>query len=473
MNLRTILFLQGNDSLIKRERIRTGRKNMRVLHYSLGFPPYRSGGLIKFCMDLMACQAERGYDVALMWPGRILIIDKRIRVKRRKNEEYKGCEIKSYEVVNPLPVPYDEGIKDIDAFIAEGDYLEYKSFLESFKPDAVHIHTLMGMHKAFLRAAKDLGIKLVFTTHDFFPICPKVTIFRKGQICQSVGDFNECSECNLSALPMSKVFLLQSPIYKNLKDAKIVKKLRKKHRDAYLSEKCIESGKEFAGNSDDYRILRKHYHDMLELIDIFHYNSSVAKNIYEKYLGTFNGHVIPISHKDIQDHRRYKTFDDVIRIRYLGPYGGAKGFFYLKETLDKLWKEKKNFILNIHFSMCDKLPYIREHDRYDYSDLERIFSETDVLIVPSIWYETFGFTVLEALSYGVPVIISSTVGAKDVLADGTGIVVDYSLGQDELFNELKALDKKKLQLMNKTIVDKQVIYTLDKTADQIEKCCYV
>ena len=29
--------------------------------------------------------------------------------------------------------------------------------------------------------------------------------------------------------------------------------------------------------------------------------------------------------------------------------------------------------------------------------------ETDIMVAPSIWYETFGFTVLEALSYGVPV----------------------------------------------------------------------
>ena len=26
---------------------------MRVLHYTLGFPPYRSGGLTKYALDLM------------------------------------------------------------------------------------------------------------------------------------------------------------------------------------------------------------------------------------------------------------------------------------------------------------------------------------------------------------------------------------------------------------------------------------
>jgi glycosyltransferase involved in cell wall biosynthesis len=39
-------------------------------------------------------------------------------------------------------------------------------------------------------------------------------------------------------------------------------------------------------------------------------------------------------------------------------------------------------------------------------------AETDLLIVPSIWFETFGFIVAEALSYGVPVLCSDTVGAQ-------------------------------------------------------------
>lgn len=39
---------------------------MRMLHYSLGFPPYRIGGKTKFCMDLMHQQMNMGHEVALM-----------------------------------------------------------------------------------------------------------------------------------------------------------------------------------------------------------------------------------------------------------------------------------------------------------------------------------------------------------------------------------------------------------------------
>ena len=49
---------------------------MRILHYSLGFPPYRTGGLTKFCLDLMIEQKNEGDEVALLWPGQMGFIDK-------------------------------------------------------------------------------------------------------------------------------------------------------------------------------------------------------------------------------------------------------------------------------------------------------------------------------------------------------------------------------------------------------------
>ena len=52
---------------------------------------------------------------------------------------------------------------------------------------------------------------------------------------------------------------------------------------------------------------------------------------------------------------------------------------------------------------------------YPYSQLKEIFDNTDLLIVPSQWYETFGFTVLETLSFGLPVLVSDKVGAKNLI----------------------------------------------------------
>ena len=63
--------------------------------------------------------------------------------------------------------------------------------------------------KAFLDAAKKKGIRLVFTTHDFFPICPKVTMFSHGKICDSIASCEACGVCNNTALSLKKIRILQ------------------------------------------------------------------------------------------------------------------------------------------------------------------------------------------------------------------------------------------------------------------------
>ena len=56
---------------------------MNVLHYALGFPPYRSGGLTKLCVDLMIQQSKEGKRVALLWPGKMGSLNKKTAVKNR------------------------------------------------------------------------------------------------------------------------------------------------------------------------------------------------------------------------------------------------------------------------------------------------------------------------------------------------------------------------------------------------------
>ena len=179
-----------------------------------------------------------------------------------------------------------------------------------------------------------------------------------------------------------------------------------------------------------------------------------------------------ITHSDIKDNRKVKDYsNDCLRIRYLGPQSGAKGYQLLESALDKLWDVQQNFFLDVHFEPMKSAPYIKSHERYSYAELEKIFDETDVLVAPSIWYETFGFTVLEALSYGVPVIISGNVGAKDILVQWAGVVIEY-IDAQKLFTTLQNITPDKLRAMNEIIVDKQTIMQIEDMSKQIETCCY-
>lgn len=446
---------------------------MRILHYALGFPPYRSGGLTKFCIDLMIQQQKDGSEVALLWPGQMRLMNRSIEIKDRGKYYCSNTDLNSFELINPLPISFDEGINDFEAFTLKSDKEIYKFFLRMYNPDVVHVHTLMGIHKEFFEAAKDLKIRLVFTAHDFFPICPKVTMFRHNQICECVFDCKECSLCNSTALSVKKIYLLQSPLYRKLKDSTIFKKLRKSHRDNYLNERNSENESGRVGFAEDYIKLRNYYYSMLKMMDMIHYNSTITKSVYDKYFDLPNNVIIPVSHGDIKDCRKTKEYNhEILRIRYLGPQSAAKGYFLLKDALDSLWNIRKDFILDIHFEPNEKSEYMRIHDRYNYAELEKIFEETDVLVVPSIWYETFGFTVIEALSYGVPTIVSNNVGAKDILEDQFGIIIK-NFDANNLKCFIESLSAKELNELNKNICLNYDLYTIGNMTEDLFFKCYM
>ena len=445
---------------------------MKILHYALGFPPYRSGGLTKLCVDLMVQQAKEGHTVAMLWPGQMGFVSQKVAIKKHENVKLGDQDILSFEVINPLPVSFDEGIADITAFIKNVEVEAYRQLLDSFQPDVIHVHTLMGLHKSFLEAAKDKKIRLVFTAHDFFPICPKVTMFRHGTVCDNAQNCENCGVCNATALSLNKIKILQSPLYRVMKDSPIVKKLRKHHRDGYLSEVAINDSANAVGTADDYKKLRNYYYSLLQLMDMIHYNSSVTKKVYESVFDLPNSCIVVITHSDIKDNRKVKDYsNDCLRIRYLGPQSGAKGYQLLKSALDKLWNVQQKFFLDVHFEPMEPAPYIRSHARYSYAELKKIFDETDVLVAPSVWYETFGFTVLEALSYGVPVIISGNVGARDILVQGAGVVIE-NIDAEKLFTTLQTITLDQLRAMNEIIVNKQTIMQIKDMSRQIETSCY-
>ena len=426
---------------------------MIILHYFLGFPPYRTGGLTKYAFDLMLSLKEKGHDVLALWPGEIKSYKSNPRIKKRKSIS----GIDNYEIINPLPVSLDEGICNFEEYTKECDSLIYETFLREIKPDVIHVHTLMGLHKEFIEAANRLKIKTVFTTHDYFGICPKVTLYRYRKCCDNDHGCEDCIQCNVNALSLKKIRIMQSPLYRKLKNSYIIKKLRASHREAFFENETIPAMPriDIKKKSESYSELRKYYTDMLESMDIIHFNSTLTEKIYRKYITPKCSRVIPITNKEVKDNRNTNEWKhtDKLRILCLAPAKPYKGFKILKKALDELWDDGiRNFELRIFSPVQNPSPYmIVKEEGYDYSEIGSIFADSDVLVAPSIWYETFGFTVLEAISYGTPVIISENMGARDIVGNG-GIVVKAGSAED-LKNVILGLTNEKLDELHFNILN--------------------
>jgi glycosyltransferase involved in cell wall biosynthesis len=77
-------------------------------------------------------------------------------------------------------------------------------------------------------------------------------------------------------------------------------------------------------------------------------------------------------------------------------------------------------------------------DRYDQKDLPGILSKLDVIVIPSLWHETFSIVAREALLSGTPVVASETGALPEVINSGqNGLLVP--VGDAEALHD--ALDR--------------------------------
>lgn len=170
---------------------------MRILHYTLGFSSYRSGGLVKYANDLMQAQMKLDHLVVALYPGGTSLLEKSCHVHWDKT--YDG--IRSFEMTNPLPVPLMYGVKDTESATNSQnlDSYSFECLLDDVKPEVFHVHTLMGLPLEYLQIVHDLGIRIVYTSHDYFGLCPKVNFINQdGEVCLGASA-DRCAVCNAHA----------------------------------------------------------------------------------------------------------------------------------------------------------------------------------------------------------------------------------------------------------------------------------
>ncbi len=405
---------------------------MRILHYTIGFPPARTGRLVKYVLDLVKIQKNSGLDVIVLFPGRINIFSPYSYIKKKTH-----IDTDVYELFNSLPLPLVGGINNPKDFTKQTPKKVYETFLDKVKPDLIHVHSLMGIHKEFFVVAKEKNIPIIFTTHDYFGLAPEPNFFFKGTDYSYDNTIENWVNASAQSLSTKKLRLFQSRLYPLIR---FLITNFKKFRVEHVSSSCNQGTKANNKKWDEYRALKEYYRDLFSLISIFHFNSSVSKNVFLHNLGdNINFFLLPLSNMSITNNCKQKYNCDKTRVAYIGPNKEYKGFDIFCELAERFCGSKYEFH-TYGYTQQDRDPenqgYITEHGRYR-SSIEDMYRSIDILIVPSLWRETLGFVALEALSNCTTVFVSKNVGARDFLKK-------YYVFEDkeDLFKKFSNLDKK-------------------------------
>lgn len=434
---------------------------MKIIHYIIGLPSFRGGGLMQYAIDLMEEEVRLGHEVIAIWPG-----GKRKYVNGSKiiDSEMIG-KIKTYEILNTPPIPLT-GITQVEPYMQLGDYKLFREFIEKISPNIVHVHSLMGLPYNFLKVVCDCKIASVFTTHDYFGLCPKTNLFHQGKNCHDYM-WEECQNCcqgtgNFIDRILEQSILLQK-IYKSSLISYVVKNKALIRTAIWLNSmltqrKQSQSTKETKTRQEEYKRLQQYYREMFAMFDIIHCNSEQTYEIFEKRLGNHNYIVKAISHQYMTDQRKKKNFQGKhLQLTFLGNLQEIKGFFMLKKCLDNLYNSGKcDFSLKVFFNTIQEdSVYIKYCKPYKINELERILKDTDIVVVPSLWQETFGLVVLESICFGVPCIMTDSVGAKMVIPNELKDDLIVKTNIESLQGKIEEYydNRDKLQKVNEKIID--------------------
>ena len=393
---------------------------MNILHYSLGIYPDRQGGLVRYSTDLATEQAKEN-SVYYLIPGKLGIIDKRVRIVKGQDE--KGLKV--FKINNAHPIPLYAGIRNIELYTHSAPMIVYINFFKTKSINVIYIHSLMGLHLEFLQAAKYLKIPIVMIVHDFFGICPVTTLLKNGHVCNENSICKECYDCSLHAHGYIKLAVGQSNIYKSLKRKNLIGSVRN------VALKTQKSGSQSGlvqdkSVSEQYKKLGNYYFECFSLVNWFLFNSTQTQEVFERRLGKLPGDVLHLLHCQIQDKRMKRTFlnDSLLHVGFMGESTEFKGYEILRSSILKLNEEGYSIELDVYNDSVQEEEHIVRKGKYTSNDLENIYNSLDVIAIPSICYETLSFAAIEAISHGMPCILSNRVGAKDLVIDGeTGFIV--------------------------------------------------
>jgi glycosyltransferase involved in cell wall biosynthesis len=158
---------------------------VKILLVSHNYPPAHVGGTEQYTAQLARGLRRRGYEVC------VFTTEKDIRRKHLSLEQREHHGVPVFELVNNL---------EYTDFRESWDHPQiaqlFRSFLERERPDLVHFQHLLYLSVGCAEVAKDMGLPVVFTLHDYWLQCARFgqRVHADKTICHEITE-QRCAEC--------------------------------------------------------------------------------------------------------------------------------------------------------------------------------------------------------------------------------------------------------------------------------------
>ncbi len=329
---------------------------------------------------------------------------------------------------------------------AIGDW--FAQFLRQMQPDVVHINSCYLLSASTIAVVKEQRLPLVVTLHDFWFVCPRITLLKpNGALCRVPGDVAECAWC----LATERRRFRWPEMASGGAAGAVARKMLK-----------LPAGAKMLGirpGADEIACRRKVLMNALNQVEVILSPSEFlrtvfveqgidpAKILYSRY-GLDTSHWL-----DASDLEREPSRD--LRITYIGQLAPHKGVHLLVKAFNRLDFAKRQARLKIFgdptvfpgyveslrqiASSRDGQAAVEFAGRFDNRQVARILRQTDVVVVPSLWYENSPITIMEALTAGTPVATANVGGMPELVTHNVNGLL-FAVGDaDDLARQLQRL----------------------------------
>jgi glycosyltransferase involved in cell wall biosynthesis len=402
---------------------------MRILLLVHDFLPAHPSGTEVYTGALALRLAERGHEVRLFATEKD-ISRPHLALERRT---WEGLTV--HELVNNLF--YADFRETWDYPPAEA---AFERVLDEFRPDVVHVMHLLYLSVGCVEAARRRKVPVFFTLHDFWLQCARFgqRIHADGAVCHTI-DFDRCGTC------LARLKFAQSPfergaarVIAGVKRASgvdlaplaraAVERLRVTPREP--AQPAPEAARRFAelarARESELRLR------LVPCVERFFAPSAFLRERFREWglpperLETL---AYGLELEPFQDLER--TRSERLRIAFLGTLAPHKAPHLVLEAFARLAPElRARATLTLHGPKQHFPEYVAGLERraaevgarlagtLARADVPRTLAETDVLVVPSVWYENSPLTIHEARAARTPVLVSDLGGMSELVEPG-------------------------------------------------------
>lgn len=389
---------------------------MKIVYVVHEFPPDNIGGTGVAVLQVAKNMLAGGHNVWVLAPQRwvnndlpsIGFFDEKVdglSVRRLVFNPELASNHVLYEYYNPVLSVYA------------------KDFLREICPDIIHIYHLLHLSSSIIDAARELGIPIILTLTDFWFFCPKwIRLKADGNLCKENFYWEECIYCLKE----------QNNVYD-----RITRVFGERMMKSYV-EQAISSNKfklSLVNNRQISSLLISavgrlpFLKSQLEKVDQIVCRSSFLSKVFLNKGYFHNGFTIVSPGTNIPPKLpSEKSQNSNIAFGYFGGGREHKGAHVLLEAFRQIRSTNVNLKLYGYFPDTDYVKELRREAKaderidfmgnYERTELTKVLAGIDILVIPSIWYEAYGLSILEAFANKVPVIATDIRGVPEIVHDG-------------------------------------------------------